>query len=139
VDHSGGAGWIRDPPRYAEMRAWLERLVAASPILTLETFGRTGEGREMLLVRASNEPRADGSPKPIVLVQAGIHAGEIDGEDAGSMLLRDIAVRGKGTLLDTVDLVFVPIYNIDGHERMSRWRLTVRARRALSRTPATSI
>jgi hypothetical protein len=37
------------------------------------------------------------------------------------MLLRDIALRGKDALLDQVDLVFVPIYNIDGHEAMSRW------------------
>lgn len=105
-------------PRYAEVRAWLERLAAASPLLRIETFGRTGEGRELLMVRA-HKPGA--APKPVVLVQAGIHAGEIDGKDAGLMLLRDIALRGKDDLLDQVDLVFVPIYNIDGHERPSRW------------------
>jgi len=104
-------------PRLAETRAWLERLDAASPLITLESFGRSGEGRELLLVRASK----GGGSKPVVLVQAGIHAGEIDGKDAGLMLLRDIALRGKHTLLDHVDLVFVPIYNVDGHERMSRW------------------
>jgi hypothetical protein len=37
------------------------------------------------------------------------------------MLLRDIALRGKANLLDKVDLVFVPIYNIDGHEQMSEY------------------
>jgi len=104
-------------PRYAEVRAWLERLDAASPLLTLHTFGRTGEGRDLLYVRASK----GGPAKPVVLVQAGIHAGEIDGKDAGLMLLRDIALRGKDHLLDQVDLVFVPIYNIDGHEQMSPW------------------
>ncbi|HET9505528.1 MAG TPA: M14 family metallopeptidase [Hymenobacter sp.] len=104
-------------PRYAEVRAWLERLAAASPLITLHTFGRTGEGRDLLYVRASK----GGPPKPVVLVQAGIHAGEIDGKDAGLMLLRDIALRGKADLLDRVDLVFVPIYNIDGHEQMSKW------------------
>ena len=104
-------------PRYDEMRAWLERLAAASPLITVERFGRTGEGRDLLMVRASK----GGAGKPVVLVQAGIHAGEIDGKDAGLMLLRDIALRGKDGLLDQVDLVFVPIYNIDGHERMSRW------------------
>ena len=104
-----------DTPRYAEMRAWLERLAAASPIIAIETFGRTGEGRELLAVRASK----GGSGKPVVLVQAGIHAGEIDGKDAGLMLLRDIAMHGKEALLDEVDLVFVPILNIDGHERVS--------------------
>jgi hypothetical protein len=104
-------------PRYAEVRAWLERLVAASPLLTLQRFGRTGEGRDMLYVRASK----GGPAKPVVLVQAGIHSGEIDGKDAGLMLLRDIALRGKDNLLNRVDLVFVPIYNIDGHEQLSAW------------------
>ncbi|MBW3127468.1 M14 family metallopeptidase [Hymenobacter profundi] len=104
-------------PRYAEVRSWLERLDAASPLLTMHTFGRTGEGRDLLYVRASK----GGAAKPVVLVQAGIHSGEIDGKDAGLMLLRDIALRGKANLLDQVDLVFVPIYNIDGHEQMSPW------------------
>ncbi|EQB12920.1 M14 family metallopeptidase [Sphingobium lactosutens] len=104
-------------PRYAQVEAWLTRLAAASPLISLETFGRTGEGRDMLLVRASK----GGAGKPVVLVQAGIHAGEIDGKDAGLMLLRDIALRGKDSLLDKVDLVFVPVYNIDGHEKISRW------------------
>jgi murein tripeptide amidase MpaA len=108
-------------PRYAEVDRWLRRLNAASPLIDLEIFGRTGEGRDMLLVRASTGPAATGVAKPVVLVQAGIHAGEIDGKDAGLMLLRDIALRGRHGLLDAVDLVFVPVYNIDGHERMSRW------------------
>ena len=104
-------------PRYAETLAWLQLLAAASPLIRVETFGRTAQGRDMLMVRASK----GGTGKPVVLIQAGIHSGEIDGKDAGLMLLRDIALGGKDSLLDTVDLVFVPIYNIDGHEAMSRW------------------
>ncbi|CAE6836994.1 M14 family metallopeptidase [Xanthomonas arboricola] len=100
-------------PSYDETRAWLERLVAASPLLSLDVFGKSSEGRDLLLVRAHK-----GAPgKPVVLPQAGIHAGEIDGKDAGLMLLRDIAQRGKDHLLDQVDLVFVPIFNADGHEQ----------------------
>ena len=57
--------------------------------------------------------------KPTLLAQAGIHAGEIDGKDAGLMLLRDIAFRGKDGLLDRANLLFVPIFNADGHERTS--------------------
>ncbi|MCC8443662.1 M14 family metallopeptidase [Xanthomonas cannabis] len=100
-------------PSYEETRAWLQRLVAASPLLSLEVFGKTAEGRDLLLVRARK-----GTPgKPVVLAQAGIHGGEIDGKDAGLMLLRDIAQRGKDDLLDAVDFVFVPILNSDGHEQ----------------------
>ncbi|KTF69803.1 carboxypeptidase [Sphingomonas sp. WG] len=111
------AAGFRTTPRYGEVRAWLERLDAASPLITLASFGRTGEGRDMLYVRASK----GGAAKPVVLIQGGIHPGEIDGKDAGLMLLRDIALRGKDDLLDRVDLVFVPIYNIDGHEQRSPW------------------
>lgn len=108
------AGFARTPT-YAETRAYVDRLVAASPLLSVERFGATAEGRELYAVRA----RRGAAGKPVVLVQAGIHAGEIDGKDAGLMLLRDIALRGKADLLDRVELVFVPIYNADGHERTS--------------------
>lgn len=113
------AARFKTTPRYAEVKAWLERLAAGSPLITVETFGHTTEGRDMILVRASKGRGAQDVAKPVVLVQGGIHAGEIDGKDAGLMLLRDIALRGKADLLDAVDLVFVPIYNIDGHEQMS--------------------
>ncbi len=102
-------------PSYAETRQWLERLAAASQLLRIESFGRTPQGRDLYAVVASKPGRR----KPVVLVQAGIHPGEIDGKDAGLMLLRDIALRGKDRLLDNVDLVFVPIFNADGHERSS--------------------
>ncbi|WP_448501489.1 M14 family metallopeptidase [Sphingomonas sp.] len=104
-------------PDYAETRAWLEKLAAASPLLSIERFGTSAEGRELYAVRASK----GGGTKPVVLAQAGIHAGEIDGKDAGMMLLRDIAFGGKAALLDRADLMFVPIFNVDGHERASAW------------------
>ncbi len=104
-------------PDYAATRSWLDRLDAASDLISIERFGTSAQGRPLYYVRASN----GGSAKPVVLVQAGIHGGEIDGKDAGMMLLRDIAFRGKDRLLDKVDLVFVPIFNVDGHERSSRF------------------
>ena len=105
-----------DTPDYATTRAWLEKLVAASPLLSIESFGTSPEGRDLYYVRASKGPG-----KPVVLAQGGIHSGEIDGKDAGLMLLRDIALRGKDGLLDKADLVFVPIFNVDGHERASAY------------------
>jgi murein tripeptide amidase MpaA len=105
-------------PSYAETRAWLDRLVAASPLLHLEVFGHSAQGRELYAIRASKPGAGPGlGRKPLLFVQAGIHSGEIDGKDAGMMLLRDIALRGKDRLLDHADLVFVPIFNVDGHER----------------------
>lgn len=111
------ASGFQTTPDYAATRAWIERLVAASPLLTLESFGTSAEGRDLYYVRA----RKGAAGKPVVLAQAGIHAGEIDGKDAGLMLLRDIAFGGKDGLLDRAELVFVPIFNADGHERSSAW------------------
>lgn len=106
---------FRETPNYQATRHWLQQLVAASPLLKLESFGKSAQGRDLYYVRASKGVAG----RPILLVQAGIHAGEIDGKDAGMMLLRDIALRGKSALLDKADLVFVPIFNADGHERSS--------------------
>jgi len=118
------SGLLRTP-RYDETVAWLERLTAQSPHLRRVSLGRSSEGRELWMIVASREGaatpealRANG--RPTLLAQAGIHAGEIDGKDAGLMLLRDIAAtRRKAELLDRANLLFVPIFNLDGHERFS--------------------
>ena len=109
---------LTSSPSYAETRAFAEKMVAASPFLKLEVFGLTPQGREIFAIVARKESTAR---KPVLLAQAGIHAGEIDGKDAGLMLLRDIAFRGKDALLDSANFVFVPIFNVDGHERSSRF------------------
>lgn len=104
-------------PSYAETRAFLERMDASSPLIRMESFGQTPQGRDLLAVFVSRDGEAFDPAKPVLLFQAGIHAGEIDGKDAGLMLLRDIAFKGKDRLLDRVNLVFVPMFNPDGHER----------------------
>ncbi|MCR5878294.1 M14 family metallopeptidase [Phenylobacterium sp. J367] len=82
-------------------------------------MGDTPEGRELVVVIASKDKGGLDPKKPVVLAQAGIHAGEIDGKDAGLMLLRDITQRGKDGLLDQVNFLFVPVFNADGHENSS--------------------
>jgi hypothetical protein len=112
-------------PRYDETVAWLERLAAASPDVEMVSIGRSAEGRDVWMVVAARgtdkTPAAlRASNRPIVLAQAGIHSGEIDGKDAGMMLLRDLTVLGKqAELLSRVHFLFVPILNVDGHERFS--------------------
>jgi hypothetical protein len=56
--------------------------------------------------------------KAIIMIQACIHSGESDGKDAGFALLRDIAIlKTRPGLLDRTVVLFIPIYNTDGHER----------------------
>lgn len=104
-------------PSYAETMAFIARMDAASDLIRVETFGKSAQGRDLVAVLVSRDGAAFDPAKPVMLFQGGIHSGEIDGKDAGLMLLRDIAFRGKGDLLDKVNLVFVPIFNVDGHER----------------------
>jgi murein tripeptide amidase MpaA len=119
---------LRDTPNYAATVAFLQKLAAAAPMLKLFEFGRTAQGRTLYVVIASAEGAATpaalaANGRPTLLAQAGIHSGEIDGKDAGLMLLRDIAFGGKKALLDGVNFLFVPIFNADGHERNSEWNL----------------
>lgn len=104
-------------PNYADTRAWFDRLDAASDLIRIEAFGVSPEGRPIYAVIASKDGASFDPKKPVLLVQAGIHPGEIDGKDAGMMLLRDIAFYGKAHLLDGVNLILIPILSVDGHER----------------------
>lgn len=88
-----------------------------------QRFGTTPAGRPMLALVASTdgvlEPEAARrAGRPVVLAQGGIHAGEIDGKDAGFLLLRQLlGERSPRALLAQLTFVFVPVFNIDGHER----------------------
>jgi murein tripeptide amidase MpaA len=105
-------------PDYAQTISYLKKLVESSPMFRLEVVGQSPQGRDIYLVKASNQPDLIGkSGRPTLLVQAGIHSGEIDGKDAGLMLLRDIAHGNKGDLLAQVDFLFIPVLSVDAHER----------------------
>jgi hypothetical protein len=110
-------------PRYAETVEFCKKLDKASPILTYTTFGKSPEGRDLPLLIADRNgnvtPEAvRKSGNAVLLIQACIHAGECDGKDAGLMLLRDLAIYKKNfQLLDHVTILFIPIFNTDGHER----------------------
>lgn len=115
----------RETPTYAETIAYARRLASASEWIRYQEFGRSGMGRPLPLLIAAKggdfTPQdARRAGKPVVLIQACIHAGETDGKDAGLALLRDIAItKSRQALLDRAVVVFIPIYNVDGHERRS--------------------
>ena len=115
----------RFTPNYADTIAFAKKLAEASPSIEFATFGLSGQGRDLPLLIASETQtftpsNAKSQRKAVVLIQACIHAGEPDGKDAGFALLRDIAItKSAAGLLQSVVLLFIPIYNTDGHERSS--------------------
>jgi hypothetical protein len=114
--------------RYDEVVALCDAFASTYPdAVRCETFGTTPEGRPMKLLVASRSgalspQQARERGLPVLLVQGGIHAGEIDGKDAGFQLLRQM-LDGEAApgALEKVVLLFVPVFNVDGHERFGRW------------------
>src|SRR6185436_9816752 len=119
-------GW-KQTSDYEEMMRNIRSLEAGSRWVKLEIIGRTGQGRELPLLivskdRAFTPEAARALGKPVVLIQNGIHAGEIEGKDASGMLLRDIAVLHKyDALLDSLTLLVIPVFSVDAAERRSHW------------------
>jgi murein tripeptide amidase MpaA len=110
---------------YADTIRFAQKLDKASEKILYKSFGKSGEGRDLPLLIVSDgkiftPEAAKKSGKAVILIQAGIHSGEIDGKDAGFALLRDIAItKSRADLLKDCVLLFVPIYNVDGHEMAS--------------------
>ncbi len=117
------SGWIRTG-RYDEAVRLCRDLARAYPDgARCERYGVTPEGRDQvaLVVAAGGALTPEDAlaqRRPVILVQAGIHAGEIEGKDAGFVLLRDM-LDGKllPGVLGAITVVFVPVVNPDGHER----------------------
>ena len=116
-------------PSYAETLSWLERLAEGTPAMEIRPFGRSALRRTMHVVVVSSDRAFDpaavaATGKPVVLIQNGIHPGEIAGKDASLLLLRELLVEGLyPEVLQEVILLIVPVYNVDGHERVGQSRI----------------
>lgn len=112
---------------YDETVEYFCRLDSASAWIELQEYGVSPQGRTMHVAviskdRAFDPESAHRTGKVIMLIQNGIHSGEIDGKDACMALLRDIAItRERESLLDSVILLVIPIFNLDGHENNERF------------------
>jgi hypothetical protein len=89
-------------------------------------FGRSAEGRAMqalIVSRAALSAQSLRASKiPVLMIQAGIHPGESDGKDAGFIALREILSGSSAArALDHIAILFIPAFNVDGHERVGRW------------------
>jgi murein tripeptide amidase MpaA len=112
-------------PDYDETLRYLRQLEGDSQWIKLTSYGKSEQGRDLPLVivskdRAFTPEAARATGKPIVLIQNGIHSGEIEGKDACLALIRDMAaLRTRPELLDHVILLILPIFSVDAHERHS--------------------
>jgi hypothetical protein len=110
---------------YAEVMSFVNAIKGKSPYIQVTTIGKSPLGKDIPLVILSNpavstpeQARALG--KPVVYIQGNIHAGEVEGKEAVMMMIRDILLGNKSSLLDNQIILFVPIYNSDGNDKMAK-------------------
>jgi hypothetical protein len=94
----------RETSSYADVLGFLDSLRAHGAGIALDTLAVTSTGRAVPFVTAARPlvrtpAEAARSGKPIVYLQANIHAGEVEGKE--------------------VILLVVPIYNVDGNEALA--------------------
>jgi hypothetical protein len=101
--------------------AFIDSLQRAGVPMSRQELGRTTEGRVLPLLvlsrpQVTTPEQARALNRPIVYVQANIHAGEVEGKEALLALVRDLATT-RNNVLDSIVLIAIPIYNADGNER----------------------
>ena len=121
---------FRETTRYDEVMAFVDSVAARSPAVQRLSFGYTYEGRTLPLVvwdpgseagryRTAAAARRAGGNRVRVLVLANIHAGEVEGKEASLILLRELVSGAHPEWADSMLLLFAPIYNADGNERIA--------------------
>lgn len=118
----------RETSTHEHVLAFLRDLAARTDLVHLTTMGQSAEGRDQAVLVVSDRgcftpeaARAQG--KVVVLCQANIHAGEVEGKEALQALARDLtigALKDVGReVLSRAVLVLVPDLNPDGNDRIS--------------------
>src|SRR5215469_5018325 len=110
---------------YAEAVEISHRLERLSRFVKVLDIGTTPEGRTMIALvvskdRAFTPEAAAKTGKVVIMIQSGIHAGEIEGKDPVLMLVRDMTVTKRyASWLDHAIFLIIPVFNVDGHENIS--------------------
>jgi len=110
---------------HAEVLAFLDALQRAGAGVAVERIGTSAGGRPLPLAIAADPPvatpaEAARTGRPVVFVQANIHAGEVEGKEASLMLLRELTLGSERELLRPLVLLVVPNYNPDGNDQIGR-------------------
>lgn len=131
---------------YEEVTEFIKRLEREAPdnMIDVRSLTKLPNGEDLWLVTVSSSSSSEegnnnkspeslrSSGKPTVFIHSAIHPGESSGVNAGLMLVRDMVVSTTTTtekedkeppsmkwLLDKVNLIWIPILNIQGYKRQS--------------------
>src|SRR6187401_1509150 len=109
---------------YADVTRVIDGLAATSPLVYTESFGKTEEGRDLPLIvisdpKVTTPAAARKLGRPIVYVQANIHAGEVEGKEAILMLARRLVSGDLKPMTRQMVFLIAPDYNADGNEKIT--------------------
>ncbi|XP_026877715.2 carboxypeptidase B [Electrophorus electricus] len=116
------------------VQGWISSMTSANPTLISRlVLGSTFEGRAMHLLKIG---RRTGSTKPAIFMDCGIHAREwISPAFCQWFINKAVSTYGTDSqmtsLLDTMDIFVLPVFNIDGYEHT--WKIDRMWRKTRSR------
>lgn len=114
-----------DYPNYTQVVARLKQIESkCSNIMKLVSIGKSGQGRDLWVMKVSNNPSVD-QAKPEVKYISSMHGDEITGRELMQNLLDDICSNyGHDSAItqfvDQFEIFILPSMNPDGSERHTR-------------------
>nr|CAD7457951.1 unnamed protein product [Timema tahoe] len=113
---SRGSGVVSQYYRYDWIQSYLRKLEKKyRKLVRVESIGKTYERRDIQVIQISTDRSAR---RPIVLIDAGIHAREWIAPSMALYIINQLVERQEGTeeLTAKVDWHIIPVINPDGYE-----------------------
>ncbi|NQU49015.1 MAG: M14 family metallopeptidase [Planctomycetes bacterium] len=107
---------------HAQVMEFCQQLTANSKLVNMVEVGKTMEDRSLPILILADPPVQTPDQvgdRLVAFAWAGIHSGEVCGKPATLMLAREIASTPEHPLLKNLVIVFLPLLNADGNDRMS--------------------
>ncbi|KAG7487497.1 hypothetical protein MATL_G00024180 [Megalops atlanticus] len=124
---------------WEKIEAWISSMASANPsLISKQVIGTTFEGRSMTVLKIGKK---SSSTKPAIFLDCGIHAREwISPAFCQWFVNEAVSTYGSDaemtTLLDQMDVIVLPVFNIDGY--VYTWTNNRMWRKTRSRRPGSS-
>jgi len=105
---------------YEELTKYVNQLDKSSPLLKVETIGKSVQGRNLYAMMFSSGEFGTDSSKIKVLLLAQQHGNEQSGKEGAMLLAAELLKPENHYLFDKIELAVVPQMNPDGSEAGKR-------------------
>lgn len=115
---------FKETSNYSDILHFLNSLQSQSQNILIQSLLDTPENHKLLMAIVADPlpstlAGAKYDQRPVVYIQANIHAGEIAGSNAVQMLIREMLFGKLKELPKKIIFLIVPNFNVDGNEHIS--------------------